>query len=100
MSHIDLESYRLEFVKSKSKSTRLDFYSETYQHKSDRVGTEKQKTQRQRNKEQRNRSGRKEEEEEEEEEEERKKNKGPDRAGRRRLRSERKTQMWKEEEKN
>ena len=41
-----------------------------------------------------------EKEEEEEEEEERKKNKGPDRAGRRKLRSERKSQMWKEEEKN
>ena len=42
--HIDLESYRLEFVNSKSKSTRLDFYSETYQNKSDWAGTEKQRT--------------------------------------------------------
>ena len=41
-----------------------------------------------------------EKEEEEEEEEERKKNRGPDRVGRRKLRSKRKSQMWKEEEKN
>ena len=39
--HIDLESYRLEFVKSKSESTTLDFYSETNQNKSDRAGTKK-----------------------------------------------------------
>ena len=57
--HIDLESYRLEFVKSKSESTTLDFYSETNQNKSDRVGTKKQRTEGQRNKEWRNGLGRK-----------------------------------------
>ena len=31
--HIDLESYKLESVKSKFESTRLDFYSETDQNK-------------------------------------------------------------------
>ena len=52
--HIDLE-----FVKSKSESTTLDFYSGTNQNKSDRVGTKKQRTEGQRNKEWRNGVGRK-----------------------------------------
>ena len=39
--HIDLKSYRLKFVKSKSESTRLDFYSDTGQNKTDQVGTKK-----------------------------------------------------------
>ena len=57
--HIDLESYRLEFVKSKFESTTLDFYSETNQNKSDQAGTKKQRTEGQRNKEWRNGLGRK-----------------------------------------
>ena len=51
--HIDLESYRLEFVKSKSESIGLDFYSETDQIRS---RTEKQRT---KNREQRSTSRRK-----------------------------------------
>ena len=44
--HIDLESYRFEFVKSKSKFTGLNFYSEIDQNKSDWAGVEKQRNRR------------------------------------------------------
>ena len=86
--HIDLESYRLEFVNSKPKSIGLFSIDKDLEDKRRRI------------EEQRTSLGAKEEEEEEdkEEEEEGKKNRGPGWARKRRIRSGRKKKRTEEEE--